>query len=153
MSSLCRYAAKVPARPDLEELCGKYNNASATASWAVGLFGSPKTAAQDIWERLESVSRTLASVDRKRWNQGETQGDNEDEDEGENMRWERHRRQDGRLAGTLLEYHMSDWHDRYAPAQKRLRTLESCLRDMEGWAAYIAEGFEYELKRDVFHKL
>jgi hypothetical protein len=151
VDSLCGYAAKVPARPDLADLCGKHSNASSQAAEAFTWFDLPETAAWDVWKRLRSASANLNVADWLRWEFGETQV-TQDDDEDDTMRWVRRRHQDGLLAGTLVNHTLPMWNKRYAGAQQRLHTVEGCLRDMTGWAGYIADGFEHELERGSFDK-
>jgi hypothetical protein len=151
VDSLCRYAAKVPARPDLADLCAKHSNASSQAAEAFAWFNLPETAAWNVWYRLLIVSLNLDITDWLRWEFGETQV-TQDDDEDDTTRWVRRRHQDGLLAGTVVNHTLPEWNERYAGAQERLHTVEGCLRDMTGWAGYIADGFEHELQRGSFDR-
>jgi hypothetical protein len=52
----------------------------------------------------------------------------------------------------MVNLTLPEWNERYAGAQERLHKVEGCLRDMTGWAGYIADGFEHELERGSFDK-
>jgi hypothetical protein len=93
-------------------------------------------------ELLNTAITELEGLDHSRWDKGDDNHHDKDED----ARQARRLRQDGHVAGVLL-VKLPEWRKHYAKARAGLAELERNLRTMDSSAGYIVEGFEYEARR------
>jgi hypothetical protein len=143
-SKLCGYTRNVPARPDLAELCEKFEKAGVAAADFSDIYDTlDREFSSRIVQYLGAVTGTLEGIENRRWDKGE---DDQVDGKDENARKAHRLRQDGHVARKVLA-ELRLWRERYAWVLSRLEGFDHTIRAMDSYAGYIVQGFEYEARR------